>query len=415
MGNINKLNLYLIRVLFIIPWFSILVQMLFIHIGYHRFKALSYTNKTLALLYIVTFFVILFSHKKIGKHILSFFFLLYFLALYSFLIFNNNIISIVIDVVLLSLQAIFLYFGYYFSEIIRNKYVQRKIIKDNIIIAILLGIIYLSIFQDVEIVNPSFGLFILASIYLYDLQSLIALLYFFLAFLIFNIVFSFGKQNFIVTFLTLLVYKFFLPMRNYKNIHLYVLNFFKYSFIFLFIFAAMLLIFKYGDNINAVRKLKIFINNFKYDLFIQNIEFIYNNPYIVYEFFDLSTAGRLSEFFIALNTLIEKNSLLIGNGLGIELDFSERDKYTFFYEFEKTRSVQTLFTFLISRFGIIGYISLVVFLLYLYFRGVFKDVWGKAFLICLVLSMIAFSTVFKYHYMMFFLGVALSRKRRIQT
>ena len=131
-----------------------------------------------------------------------------------------------------------------------------------------------------------------------------------------------------------------------------------------------------------------------------------NYPELAYAVVDVSTAGRIYEVIITFNGFLEsKIKMLFGEGLGAMVDLSGKNELAqLTFDFGETRAVQTLPAFIFLKSGILGCL---IFLLVLYKQFENRLLSNKLFypyLLCLIASILAFSTLFKFHFITFFLG-----------
>lgn len=408
---INK-DFFFIRLLFLVPWLYVIFQIFYVLSTTHRFQALSKSNLALAVVYLVTFSIlpILFTKLKAppkdSNLAISF---IAFIIVISLTI--NKPIFVLKDATLIVLQLIFFLIGWTFSHVFDSKFYVKLLIRDGIIFGTFLGIYTFSV--DYDLVSPMFGIFATAA-YARVKYGREFNFYFFISFLLLNIFWAFGKQTLILSAIAVtIVIMSSSDLKKYQNLK----NKFLYRFLILALLIFTVIVsFDYLNtaDIKSFAKLNLLLDQIK-------IGILFSGPLtadLIYDGLDISTAGRVYELLLIYDKITSSiPSFLFGGGLGLGLDLSLKNDYSnLSFTFQETQSVQTLLAFVPSRFGFLG----VFFGLYILFKQ-FKERRFSGniyvpYILCLILSLLAFSTVFKFHFISFFLGAMLynvrSRKRQ---
>lgn len=405
---IVKKDFLYIRLLFSIPWVYVIFQIYFASTTGHRFEALSKSNVALGIVYVVTFFLlpIFFTKLKAAPKgsslVISFIILIIVVSLTI-----NNPIFVLKDTGLIIMQVIFFFTGWFFFYIFDSKLYVKKLISDGIIIGFLLGIY--ATFVDYDLVSPMFGIFALAT-YARVKFGREFNTYFLVCFLMFNITWSFGKQTILISILSVIVI---LMSSDPEKLHkfsaksLYRFSVLVVSTISIFILFTYLNV----SDLRSFAKLHLFLDQIKISSFLSGpltAESIYYG-------LDVSTAGRIVELLLIWEKLSSSiPSFLFGSGLGASLDLSLKNHFSdMIFTFQETQSVQTLIAFVPSRFGFLG-VFLILIVIFKQFKE--RNYSGNiyvSYMLCLILSFFAFSTVFKFHFISVFLG-AMAHNVRIR-
>ncbi len=414
MININQLFL---RALFSSSWVIVFVQHFYLLQGTsHRFAVLGISNKIQAASYIflVAFFFLLKGRLK--KPSLQITFLIIFSIILLILgSIQNSLGSAFIDFVLIFMQLIFFYIGWIYFEQLENKKVVRNLLNDNILIAFVIGAIFFS--SGYEYSSPIIGFFAL-SVYAAMRFGKDLRVYFWIMLIIMNILWAFGKQTFLISLLGLMFVYFnkdfykstLINLRSMGNKALTLVIFSP------FIFLSVYIVFFSAIEFGSVKKFVLLIENLSFDI---PLDIILKYPELLYEVLDVSTASRLYELLLVIDQ--SSQSLihtLFGSGLGGEIDLASKNEFANLqFTFESTRVAQTLPVFMLLKFGILGLVALFL-IIFFYFKKRDKSkFFFYPFFICLFTSILAFSTVFKFHFIGFFWGAMIAqwnRKKEIQ-
>ena len=162
-------------------------------------------------------------------------------------------------------------------------------------------------------------------------------------------------------------------------------------------------------DLRAFDKLNLLLNQIE-------ISVLFSGPLTadsIYDGLDMSTAGRVVELLLIWEKFTSSiPSFLFGGGFGSALDLSIKNNFSdLTYTFQETQSVQTLLAFVPSRFGFLGVFYGLYVLLKQFKERRFSGNMYVPYIICLILSFLAFSTVFKFHFISFFLGAMVYNVR----
>ncbi len=379
------------------------MQFLIISQGMHRFIALNISNKFQAVVYFLTIFLFFIFRGRLMKFpnkLIYFIFFIIVFFIYGISI--NPINSALIDVLLLTMHGAFFYLGWNLYQEMHNEKLIKSILIDGIIISTIIGIFFLSF--SGEIVSPIIGLLALSMFGMMRFGNKFSI-YFWLIFLIMNLLWSFGKQTLLISAISLLII-FFNPasiknaFKTYKKIANSSLKLVIFSLLGV---SSYLLILSLNIEMASIRKTLLFFENLDLNT---SFSLLLNYPELAYAVVDVSTAGRIYEVIITFNGFLEsKIKMLFGEGLGAMIDLSGKNELAqLTFDFGETRAVQTLPAFIFLKFGILGCL---IFLLVLYKQFKNRLLSNKLFypyLLCLIASILAFSTLFKFHFITFFLG-----------
>lgn len=330
------------------------------------------------------------------------YFIFFIIIFFIYGISINPINSVLIDVLLLAMHGAFFYLGWNLYQEMHNEKLIKSILIDGIIISTIIGIFFLSF--SGEIVSPIIGLLALSMFGMMRFGNKFSI-YFWLIFLIMNLLWSFGKQTLLISVISLLII-FFNPasIKNAFKTSKRIAN----SSLKLVIFSLLgassyLLILSLNIEMASIRKTLLFFENLDLNT---SFSLLLNYPELAYAVVDVSTAGRIYEVIITFNGFLEsKIKMLFGEGLGAMVDLSGKNELAqLTFDFGETRAVQTLPAFIFLKFGISGCL---IFLLVLYKQFENRLLSNKLFypyLLCLIASILAFSTLFKFHFITFFLG-----------
>lgn len=397
--KVKKDFLY-VRLLFLIPWIYVIFQIFFESYTSHRFQALSKSNLALAFVYLVTFSLVPLFFAKLKAPPKSSIFVISFISLVIVISLTiNNPIFVLKDTTLIIMQVVFFFIGWSFSYIFDCKSYIKTLIRDGIIFGALLG--SYAFFVDYDLVSPMFGVLALAAFASVKYGREFNF-YFLICLLMLNITWSFGKQTLIISFISIIIIM--MSSSDLKKQQKFFYKFlYRFSMLAVSIVAILTLLnFLDTSNLRSFSKLNLLIDQIKLSVLL-------SGPLTadsIYEGLDMSTAGRLIELLLIWEKLTSSvPSFLFGGGFGSALDLTLKNQYTTLtYSFQETQSVQTLLAFVTSRFGFIG----VFFGLYALFKQFkerrFSGNFYVPYVICLLLSLLAFSTVFKFHYISFFMG-----------
>lgn len=404
---IIKKDFLYVRLLFLIPWVYVIFQIFFESFTSHRFEALSKSNLALAVVYLANFFLIPLFFAKLKappKGSVLFISIIALIIVISLTI--NNPIFVLKDTTLIIMQAVFFFIGWSFSYIFDCKPYVKILIRDGIIFSAFLGTYVF--FVDYDLVSPMFGVLALASFARVKYGREFNF-YFLICFLMLNFVWSFGKQTLIISFISVIII--IMSSSDLKKQRRFIDKFlYRFSMLAVFMIATLTVLnFLDTSNLRSFTKLNLLLDQIK-------ISVLFSGPLTadsIYDGLDMSTAGRVIELLLIWEKLISSvPSFLFGGGFGSALDLALKNQFSnLTYTFQETQSVQTLLAFVPSRFGFIG----VFFGLYLLFKQ-FKErkLSGNIYVpyvICLILSFLAFSTVFKFHFISFFMGAMLYNVR----
>lgn len=411
---IIKKDFLFIRLLFAVPWIFVLLQVFFAASSTHRFAALSKSNMALTGIYLVMLFFLPLLLKKINKPPKSSIVVIVLtIVIIPISLSINEPLFLFKDLVLISLHVIFFILGWCFYFIFDSKSKVKYLIKDGLTLSIIFGIISLS--TDFDMVSPMFGYFALTTFARVKFGREFNI-YFLLSLLLYNFVWSFGKQTLLISIICI-ISVFLINSDIKKTRELILAKIYKYSALIFFTLSIITVLYFFDtSNLKSV---------VKFNLLLQQIDLfgLLSGPLsakAIYSGLDASTAGRVIELLLIWDKLSSSPlSFLFGGGLGTSLDLSIKNQFSGIkFNFDETQSVQTLIAFIPSRFGFLGllfviYVSIKHFNLRRYTRNLYIP-----YIICLALSIMAFSTVFKFHFISFFLGamvynVRASKKNRI--
>ncbi len=333
----------------------------------HRFEVLSLLNKYTASLYALIFIFSFFSFSKIIKLSIKLSQInLFLLALIIFStingIINNSLINVFSDFVIILLQI------FSFNIAIKFLYSEDNLFfftKLNILISIFIGFVVYLLGVDFDLVSPAYGFFII-SILFFIVSKYRNLIYYWASFISFNLFWSFGKINLLVS----IFFMYFSMYKKSRNNNRYAFSFSKALFFYLIILFITLYMYFYHDfvrdiDLGFIKKLFLFVDNLNISY---GFDVVLSDPSILYKVFDLSTAGRLYEIFLFIKIgLLDYFTLIFGGGLGESLDLSEKNDLTnLSYSFKETASMQTGIAFLLTRFGFFGLIFFFIYIFIFY-------------------------------------------------
>ena len=394
---INR-NLSLLRILFITPWLFVLLQVALVNDSQHRFSALGQANIMMAISYLICSSFIFLLMRKAKTVPLGFILaVVLFLTILIVSFFLNDFRFLVKDAGLILLQFMFFALGWFFYSEIQNSGFVKTILLDNLLIGAVGAVIIRN--YGFDVVSPLFGYLALAT-FAYARFGKQYRNVFILALLIFNLGWSFGKQTLLLSLLCILI-------GGYQNNELQrkrVVRLLKILSKTLLLGLFVFVIVSFSDVLNLRSLVKFEILFQKLDL--SQILFGLGKADALYLSLDVSTAGRVLELVLIWENLVASPlNFMFGSGLGASLDLGIKNAYAgLSYNFEETQSVQTLLAFVPSRFGFLG-VAAVIFIFFRSFNK--RHLSGSLFapwLICFFLSLMAFPTVFRFHFFGFFWG-----------
>lgn len=402
--NLTRIDDFFLRALFSSSWIAVIFQHLLLNQGgLHRFNVLSITNKIQATCYVlllVLFFLLKGNIRIPSSKIILFFVTFSFLFIVGSI--QNSLSSAVIDFILIAMQIIFFYLGWIFFERLGSKKIVKKILSDSILIAFILGIIFFR--SGLEYSSPIIGFFALSVYAIMRFGSSFSI-YFWIMLVLMNIFWAFGKQTLLISAIALVII-YFNPksirsiLLNYRNASN---NFIKLIFLSPILFFSGYFVIFSGIEFGSVRKLMLLVDNTN---LVIPLQLLMNYPDLVFQIVDVSTAGRLYELIIVLNGNFQSvYHFLFGSGLGGEIALSAKNEFADIqFTFGTTRVVQTLPVFLLLKFGFMGtLLSFLWFIVYFLNRHHSQYLFFPFFL-CLFASILAFTTIFKFHFLGFFWG-----------
>lgn len=398
-----------LRILFSCSWVIVIFQYLYIQTGLHRFAVLSITNKIQAFSYVIILILLLAFISKLKKpsiNIIITFTITIILLLIG--VVNNPLNSALVDFSVLAMQLTFFYIGWIYFDHLSNKKIINKLLNDSLFFSFFLGLIaFISGLQ--ELVTPMLG-FLALSVYASMRFGKRFNKHFWAMLIIMNILWSFGKQT-LLTSIIAIIFIYFNPsairsvFSNYQSIYN---NTFKLFIFFSISTFSFFLLASSGIEFSAVRKLFLLIENTNLEI---PFYILLNNPELVYEIVDVSTAGRVYELIIVFNSHSSSyTSLIFGSGLGGEMDLAYKNEVAGLdFTFGTTRVAQTLPVFLFLKFGLFGILIFLFLLIKYIVERKNSQFLFYPFLLCLIMSIIAFSTVFKFHFVGFFWGAMIAQ------
>jgi hypothetical protein len=409
--ELNLINIHdaFLRTLFSSSWIIVIFQYLYIQTGLHRFAVLSITNKIQAFAYFIILFLFISFISKLKKpsfNIITIFIGSIILLLIG--IVNNPLNSALVDFSVLIMQFTFYYIGWIYFDRLGNEDIIKKLLNDSLFFSFFLGLIAFSAgFQ--ELVTPMLG-FLALSVYASMRFGKRFNKHFWAMLIIMNILWSFGKQT-LLTSVIAIIFVHLNPsiIRSvFSNSQSIYNNFFKLLIFFSISTFSFFLLASLSIEFSSIRKLILLIENMNLDI---PFSVLLNNPELVYEIVDVSTAGRIYELIIVFNSHSNTYlSFIFGSGVGGEMDLGYKNELAGLdFSFGTTRVAQTLPVFLFLKFGLFGIlIFLLLFIKYLVKRKNSQFLFYPFFL-CLLMSIIAFSTVFKFHFVGFFWGAMVAQ------
>ena len=324
---------------------------------------------------------------------------------------NNKPEHIAKDFALVAMQILFLILGYSLAiDFIKERLIQH-IVAINLVISVILGLSVINT-QTFDIVSPIFGFQALALFGALAFKKWTHTLLFFLTLMSGVVFWGFGKQSalYSLVLLAIWVFRSLGPSSATRTTYSFGFKQLGFTIIALLVLWATVNI----TTSSGIEK--------KTQSFFQNLDLYYISSSLsvdtIYLAFDDSTAGRLVEYIL----ISEKMSssiifTMFGSGLGGALDLSIKNQYAGLasFTFSNTQGVQTLPAFILLKGGVLGSFLFAYFCRALWSLRKYEGDLVVLSAAIVFLSVLAFPTVIRFHFLFYFIGVtlALAQKKAI--
>lgn len=396
------------RSIFIAPWIFVIAQLA--NDGQHRFSGLAVANVVMASTYIFLTVMMLAAFLAERKPLLvpktHLIVVASCYALFAVLGLASHEFSYVLkDLVLVGIQIIFFIMGYILSSRLTDERMLQTILAENLILAITLGI-FRTLYEPTDIVSPIYGYQALA-LYATMKSGRLWTHCLFLMFIFADVfLWAFGKQTVVIICLLGVVWLFAKQNDRLDQVarvsKVWLLPTVLLTMIGL---ASLIDITATG----AAKKFEMLFSQFDRANLTGAVD-----PAMLYLAFDDSTAGRLVEY-VMIYEEAQKNplSFITGRGFGATLNLEVKNLYSSIeqFVFSETQGTQTLPAFLLLKGGLIWVAAFLFFLIKLVRLRNFAGHLVWPIIVMLVLALVAFATVFRFHFLFFFIGALINELR----
>ena len=396
------------RLIFAAPWFFVFAQL--VSGGQHRFASLAVANIVMAAIYVslllITLIALVVEKRSIAVPKIILTNLIVFYSLFAiFGLATQEFVFVLKDLTLMGLQIIFFILGYLLYSQAQSERILKKILRDNFFIALLMGVIT-SWYGLTEIVSPIFGYQALALLASMKFGRPWANRYFFAFIAVDILLWAFGKQTMVMIGLLITIWLFVRPRHHFQQEAKMARWVVAPSLV-----LAALLINSLTDitDSGTFKKLGLLINQFDSQSLTGAV-----NPAMLYLAFDDSTAGRLLEYLLIYEEAQQNPlTLLFGQGPGGALSLEVKNLYSAIesFVFSETQGVQTLPAFILLKAGLSGLVLFTYLLISVFRYRHFASHLVWPILIMIVLSCLAFATVFRFHFLFFLIGLFVCERR----